>query len=126
MAANAPGINYGWPITEASACYPNGDQCDMTGQTLPVLEYDHSTGACAITGGYVYRGSAMPELQGRYLYSDYCAGFLRSFRYAGGQAIEKIDWNVANVGRIISFGEDANHEPYVVTGGGKIYRIVRQ
>jgi glucose/arabinose dehydrogenase len=126
VPTNAGRINYGWPITEGNACYPSGDQCDMTGQTLPVLTFDHATGACAITGGYVYRGSTIPEIQGRYFYSDYCAGFLRSFRYAGAQAIEQIDWNIPNVGRVLSFGQDANRELYAVTGSGKIYRVDRQ
>jgi hypothetical protein len=122
---DAPNLNYGWPITEASACYPN-DPCDKSRQTLPVLELDHLSGACAITGGYVYRGAALSELAGRYFYSDYCAGFIRSFRLApNGAAIEKVEWNVPSVGRVLSFGEDANREVYVITAGAKIYRIAR-
>lgn len=122
--ADAGGLNYGWPITEASACFP-GDPCDRSGQTLPVLEYDHSAG-CSITGGYVYRGSAIPDLQGRYFYSDFCSGFLRSFRLAIGQATERVDWNVPSVGSVISFGEDASRELYVVTGTNRVYRVAQQ
>jgi glucose/arabinose dehydrogenase len=126
---DAPNLNYGWPITEASACYPNDTQACINAkprQTLPVLEFDHLSGACAVTGGYVYRGTALPELAGRYFYSDYCAGFIRSFRLApDGTAIEKIEWNVPSVGRVLSFGEDANREVYVITASGKIYRIAR-
>jgi hypothetical protein len=59
-------------------------------------------------------------------YSDYCGGFLRSFRYAFGQAIERIDWGIPDIGRVISFGEDSNREVYVITASGKIYRIVKQ
>jgi glucose/arabinose dehydrogenase len=126
VATDVPGVNYGWPITEASSCYPN-DPCSKSGQTLPVFEFDHLAGACAVTGGYVYRGTALPELQGRYFYSDYCAGFIRSFRLApNGQAIERVDWNLPSVGRVLSFGEDANREVYVITGSAKIYRIARQ
>ena len=126
--APAPGfaVNFGWPITEASKCYPNDQAtCNTGGQTLPVLEFDHSTGACAITGGYVYRGATTPELTGRYFYSDYCAGFVRSFRFWNGQAVEKVDWNVPSVGRVISFGEDASRELYAITASNKIYRIAK-
>jgi glucose/arabinose dehydrogenase len=127
--APAPGfaVNFGWPITEGSKCFPNDQAtCNTAGQTLPVLEFDHATGACAITGGYVYRGAALPELAGRYFCSDYCAGFLRSFRYWNAQAIEKVEWIAPNaVGRVLSFGEDATKELYAITGNGKIYRVAR-
>jgi hypothetical protein len=127
--APAPGfaVNFGWPLTEGTKCFPDDQAtCNMGGQTLPVLEFDHSTGTCAITGGYVYRGAALPELAGRYFYSDYCAGFIRSFRFASNQAIEKIDWNTPDVGRVISFGQDASRELYVLTASNRIYRITRQ
>ena len=123
-AANAAGLNYGWPITEGNACFP-GDPCNQAGQTLPVLVYDHSAG-CSITGGYVYRGSAIPDLQGRYLYSDFCTGFLRSLRLVNGKAIERVDWNIPSVGNVLSFGQDANREMYVITGTNKVYRIAPQ
>lgn len=123
-AADAAGLNYGWPITEGNACFP-GDPCNQTGQTLPVLVYDHSAG-CSITGGYVYRGSAIPDLQGRYLYSDFCTGFLRSLHLVNGQAIERVDWNIPSVGNVLSFGEDANREMYVITGTNKVYSIAQQ
>jgi len=122
--ANAAGLNYGWPITEGNACFP-ADPCNLAGQTLPVLVYDHSVG-CAITGGYVYRGSAIPDIQGRYFYSDFCAGFLRSFRFTIGQAIERIDWNIPSVGNVLSFGQDANRELYVITSTNKVFRIAQQ
>jgi hypothetical protein len=123
-AAGTAGLNYGWPITEGSACFP-ADPCDKTGQTLPVLEYGHAAG-CSITGGYVYRGSAIPDLAGRYFYSDFCSGFLRSFRLAVGRATERVDWNVSSVGNVISFGEDANRELYLITGTQRVYRIEEQ
>jgi hypothetical protein len=127
--APAPGfaVNFGWPRTEGTRCFPDDQAtCNLAGLTLPVFEYDHSTGTCAITGGHVYRGAALPELTGRYFYSDYCPGFIRSFRFAGNRAIERIDWNTPDVGRVISFGEDAARELYVVTAGGRIYRVTRQ
>lgn len=125
-AAATAGVNYGWNITEGSLCYP-GDPCDKQGLTLPVLEYAHdASGGCSITGGRVYRGSAIPELRGRYFYSDYCNGWLRSFVYSNGAAAEQIDWNIINVGLIYSFGEDAQKELYMLTSTGRVYKIVRQ
>jgi len=105
-------VNYGWPIMEGDACFP-GDPCDMSGLTLPVQVYDHSMG-CSIIGGYVYRGTAIPDLQGRYFYSDFCAGFLRSFRFSSGVATERIDWNITRQGSVFSFGQDSNRELYVI------------
>lgn len=124
-AAATAGLNYGWNITEGSLCYP-GDPCDKQGLTPPVLEYAHdASGGCSITGGHVYRGSAIPELRGRYFYSDYCSGWLRSFVYSNGVAAEQTDWSIVNVGRIFSFGEDAQGELYMLASTGKVYRIVR-
>ena len=123
------GINYGWKIMEGTLCRPPTAVCDMTGLTLPVAEYDHSNGACSITGGYVYRGGAVPALQGTYFYADFCAGFVRSFRLANGMATEQTDWmalrppGVNPVG-VTSFGEDAAGELYIMTSQGGLFRIV--
>ncbi|WP_050409620.1 sorbosone dehydrogenase family protein [Massilia sp. NR 4-1] len=122
------GNNYGWPIMEGSACY-NAASCASAGLVRPAFEYTHgSAGAngCSITGGYVYRGAAIPELAGRYFYSDYCKGFLKSFLYSGGTVSEQRDWGIANVGNVLSFGQDAQGELYVLVGGGKVYKLVRQ
>ena len=125
-AAATAGLNYGWNITEGSLCYPS-DPCDKQGITLPVLEYAHdASGGCSIIGGRVYRGSAIPELRGRYFYSDLCSGWLRSFVYSNGTAAEQIDWGIVNVGQIYSFGEDAQGELYMLASTGKVYKIVRQ
>ena len=80
------GANFGWNLTEGRHCYASAG-CDPTGFTLPVLEYAHGEG-CSITGGYVYRGAAIPALQGHYFYADYCQGWVRSFRLQDGQAVE--------------------------------------
>jgi glucose/arabinose dehydrogenase len=116
------GLNYGWNIMEASACY-GAATCDQTGLTLPVVEYGHGEG-CSITGGYVYRGQAIPGLQGHYFYSDYCGGWLRSFRHEDGQVSERREWAVGSLGSVLSFGEDAAGELYVLSGNGNVYRIV--
>jgi glucose/arabinose dehydrogenase len=122
--ATSAALNYGWNITEGSLCFP-ADPCDRTGITLPVLEYGHGAGGgCSITGGFVYRGSAFPELQGRYFYSDFCSGFLRSFVHSGGAATDQREF-IANMGDVVSFGEDGQKELYVVTTAGQVLRIVR-
>jgi hypothetical protein len=119
-----PGLDYGWNVMEGSECFGSAG-CDREGLTLPVAEYDHGDG-CSVTGGYVYRGAAIPDLRGTYLYSDYCSGFVRGFRFANGHAgderrfaeLEPADHSVA------SFGEDAAGELYVLTAGGGVHRIV--
>jgi glucose/arabinose dehydrogenase len=125
VAANAAGLNYGWNIWEGTLCYPSGTACSAAGITMPVIEYDRADG-CSITGGYVYRGSALPEVVGRYFYSDFCQGWLRSFVMAGASATERTDWGVAPVGSIQSFGVDSAKELYVATSAGGVYKIVRQ
>jgi glucose/arabinose dehydrogenase len=125
-AASAGGLNYGWVIMEGRHCYPPGTaNCNQTGLTLPVLEYDHPTG-CSITGGYVYRGSRVPALSGQYLYSDYCTHFVRSFVYSGGQATAPHDWTAEldPGSQVSSFAQDGRGELYIVTLGGGLFRIV--
>ena len=123
-ASSAAGLNYGWNIVEGTACY-GAASCDRTGMTAPVFDYDHGGGACSITGGFVYRGTAMPELAGQYFYSDYCAGFIKSGVVAGGALTSQKDWGIANLGNIVSFGRDGQGELYVISGSGKIYRLGR-
>lgn len=118
------GLNYGWSIMEGNSCY-NATTCNQTGLTLPVLDYDHSQG-CSISGGYVYRGSAIPELQGTYFYSDFCSGWVRSFKYAGGAATEAREWaSLKPGGSVPGFGEDAAGELYVLSFNGTVDRIVK-
>ena len=120
------GNNYGWNIMEGLHCY-NSASCNQAGLVLPAIEYGHDTaGGCSITGGYVYRGTALPELAGQYLYSDYCSGWLKSFSYGNGTASAVTDWGITNVGNILSFGQDAQNELYMLSGTGKVYQIVRQ
>ena len=120
------GNNYGWNIMEGLHCY-NSASCNQAGLVLPAIEYGHDTaGGCSITGGYVYRGTALPELAGQYLYSDYCSGWLKSFSYGNGTASAVTDWGITNVGNILSFGQDAQNELYMLSGTGKVYQIVRK
>jgi glucose/arabinose dehydrogenase len=116
--------NYGWSVTEGSSCFDDPG-CDPGEFVLPVVEYDHDDG-CSVTGGYVYRGAAMPALAGRYFYADFCSGWVRSFRLESGQAVSEREWpELGTVGQISSFGEDAEGELYILNAsGGSVYRIV--
>jgi len=121
-AIESGGLNYGWNIMEASSCY-GATTCVQTGLTLPAVEYDHGNG-CSITGGYVYRGSAMPWLHGYYFYSDYCSGWLHSFRYQAGVSVEQRDWGIPALPAVTSFGLDAAGELYIISGSN-IFKIVQ-
>ena len=114
------GLNYGWNIMEATHCF-SSSACDRDGLTLPVLEYGHGEG-CSITGGHVYRGNAVRGIAGHYFYSDYCSGWIRSFRYANGVAADRTDWGL-DAGQVLSFGEDAAGEVYVLNAAGIVYRL---
>jgi glucose/arabinose dehydrogenase len=108
-----PDVNYGWPITEAAHCF-EAEDCDTEGQTLPLLEIERGDGgSCAVTGGIVYRGSRIPELDGRFLFSDYCGGYLRSVDRAGDVTDHTGD--VGFAGQVVSFGVDGAGEAYVLT-----------
>ena len=121
VAVDEAPVNYGWNVMEGAHCY-NASTCDETGLTLPVHEYSHAEG-CSITGGYVYRGETLTGLTGHYFYSDFCTGFLRSFRLAAGAATDHREWDVEGLGLVVSFGEDSNGELYVLSLSGRVYRI---
>jgi len=116
--ASIASINYGWPIMEGDRCFANG--CDMSGLHLPTVVYNTSDG-CAVTGGVVYRGTAIPEINGHYLYSDFCAGFIRSVGESGGS----FDWtnNTGSLRAVSSFGTGRDGEVYLTSLDGTILRI---
>jgi glucose/arabinose dehydrogenase len=119
------GLDFGWNTMEGSLCLKDG--CDRTGITGPAFEYPHSAPpgeACAIVGGFVYRGSALPELAGRYFYSDYCGGFLKSLYVDGGAVLEQHDW-LPGSGHVTSMGRDGMGELYLILENGSIYKIGR-
>jgi glucose/arabinose dehydrogenase len=113
VPTTAAGLNYGWNVWEGLSCY-NASTCSPTGFQAPILDYGHGP-ACSITGGYVYRGSAIPAIRGHYFYSDYCAGFLHSFRYENGAAVDQKDWGLTSTA-VESFGKDFAGELYIITG----------
>lgn len=119
------GLNYGWPFMEGSACFNPSSNCSAgRSLTLPVFDYLHSEG-CSIIGGYVYRGSVIPELIGHYLFSDYCRGWLRSFRVSGAGVSEQRTWAGIAMTQATSFGRDGAGELYVIAGS-RIWKVVRQ
>lgn len=122
-SATTAGVNYGWNIMEGNDCFDPPSGCDRSGLHTPVLDYDHGQG-CSVTGGFVYRGSAIPAIQGHYFYSDFCSGWLRSFRLDGGAATVQTEWEVGDLGSVTSFGEDGAGELYVLSGAGRVLRLV--
>lgn len=121
------GGNYGWNIMEGSRCFLPETGCDRTGLALPVWEYTHDHG-CSITGGYVYRGKAVPALYGWYVYSDYCSDRIWAIdaetAVAGGFVDPVVLWE-GEPALVVSFAEDSDGEIYVISFDGEgIYRIV--
>ena len=112
------GGNYGWSIMEGFECYRTPD-CDQTGLILPRAAYGHDVG-CSVTGGYVYRGAAMPELQGWYVYGDYCSGRI----WALDTASDSDPVLLAEPGHpITSFGVLPDGEIVAVSFDKAIYRL---
>ncbi len=118
------GYNFGWSVMEGTHCFSSSD-CSSDGLVLPVIEYSHADG-CSITGGFVYRGSAIPEIDGHFFYSDWCTGFIRSFRYEDGRVVDERDWTaeLGFSGQVNSFGLDGDGELLIATWGGTVYRLV--
>ena len=116
------GENYGWDRMEGTHCFSPSTNCNQSGTVLPIVEYNHSAGACSVTGGYRYRGARFPRLAGNYIYGDYCNGVIwAAIRNANGIWATRQVFNASFF--ISSFGEDVNGEIYVVDHGGRIFAI---
>lgn len=118
------GYNFGWSDMEGTRCFHQQD-CNPDEYTSPVLTYTHEEGL-SITGGFVYRGDEIPELDGTYFYSDWVSQWIRSFKYVDGQVTEEKDWTEdlgGKVGSITSFGLDGHGELYVTTYEGAVYKF---
>ena len=118
--------NFGWNVVEGNHCFKD-ETCDRSGFTAPIADYPHDQG-CSVTGGYVYRGKALPALVGRYFYADYCTGLLRSLRWVQNVVRDHWEWKPAidkeaNLAEVSSFGVDADGELYIVELTGAIYRL---
>ncbi|MBW7916447.1 MAG: PQQ-dependent sugar dehydrogenase [Trueperaceae bacterium] len=120
-AGSRGGENYGWNVMEASHCYDAGS-CDQAGLTLPVIEYPHGPQwGSSISGGYVYRGEAVPALAGRYVFADFSSGRIWSADPAAGWDVTPLLQTGFNVS---TFGEGVDGELYVADySGGLIYRV---
>ncbi|HEU5301859.1 MAG TPA: PQQ-dependent sugar dehydrogenase [Acidimicrobiia bacterium] len=117
---DARGANFGWPILEGSQPFRE----DTAPETvLPVLDISHDDGDCAVVGGHVYRGAAMPDLVGAYVYSDNCNGEIRAIRLAADGTVELArDLGIETNG-VTSFGEDGDGELYVLTASAGVFRL---
>jgi glucose/arabinose dehydrogenase len=117
--AGLGGRNYGWNRLEGSHRFQGSPPAGAVG---PVLEYDHDGGACTVIGGSVYRGRAIPELRGAYLYGDYCLGWVKAV--TAGRVGEPRDLGI-KVPSLTSFGTDRRGELLALSGGGQVFRIVK-
>jgi hypothetical protein len=109
----------------------NDPECEGVTFDDPFHEYGHTDGNCSITGGYVYRGTAIPALQGKYLFSDYCTSQFWSLRYDGSSVTDFVEHPVViddppglELERIVSFGEDACGELYVCAHPGQVFKLI--
>jgi glucose/arabinose dehydrogenase len=117
--------NYGWDCREGFVAGTPDSDCSRLGTfTDPILVEAHANGACSITGGHVYRGTAIPQLYGHFFYADYCGNFVKTARYTGSAIVNQVTWPSLATGSIVAFGEDNNGELYIVSISGSIYRIV--
>ena len=118
------GYNFGWPRLEGRACFSPGTGCEDADFVSPVLDYAHDEG-CSVIGGVVYRGTQIPELTGHYFFSDWCDGWIRSFRMDDGETGDVKEWTeLGNVVQVTSVGLDADNEILIVTTAGLLARLV--
>jgi glucose/arabinose dehydrogenase len=116
------GLNFGWNEMEGSLCY-EAEGCDTSGKVLPITEYGHDLG-CSVTGGFVYRGEDFPELQGAYLFGDYCSGHVWGIDAAAGGPVEPT-LLMSTDRALSSFGLDEDGELYITDiGAGEVLKVV--
>ena len=126
---------------EGAHCYPSGEDCKQDNMVTPIFEYPNNANyiktllgwkqnyakGCSVTGGYVYRGSSISELYGKYIFGDYCTGKIWSFQVSQGEALDFIQWDIKGINKdlyLSSFGEDGNGELYMLNHTGEIYKII--
>ena len=128
--ATGGGSNFGWSRMEGNACFKPRNDCDKSGITMPVEDYPPRSGHCSVIGGVVYRGNAIPTMQGQYLYSDHCKGELRVIDakdWASGSTIVKPiapENQEYREPAIASFGVDRDGEVFVLRFEGPILKMV--
>ena len=131
-AGSPGGENYGWKMMEGTLCASSAScpagtpSCNSSALTLPILEYVNGGAECSVIGGYVYRGSRLPQLRGTYLFGDLCSGRIWGASPTGGggwQVRRLAGAEVVLQGKsLIAFGEDRHGELYVVTSS-ELFRI---
>ena len=125
-AGSGGGLNYGWNCYEGSAPYDSSGCGASSGYVFPEFRHQLSGTDCSIIGGCLYRGCAVPALVGRYVYADYCSGRVMSYDPGNGSVIDHtgdLGWN-GSLGSIVSIGQDANGELYVVSDLGGVHRVI--
>lgn len=120
-AGSLGGKNYGWRCYEGNHAYNLANCLAQSAYTFPVYEYAHSEG-CSVTGGYVYRGNSFPNLQGRYIYADFCNGKVWSLKKNESNWVNELLFQNSTA-RISTFGESVNGELFVGDISGKLYQI---
>ena len=132
-AESSGGENYGWRCMEGTRCTGlEGCVCNSPELTGPLHQYTHDGRNCSISGGYVYRGSEIPELDGTYFFGDFCSANIWSFKWDGKKMTEfkkrkkelEPDQKGKSINFITSFGQDAGGELYIVDRDGDVYKIV--
>ncbi len=119
------GANYGWSVMEGDHCYKPASGCATGGKVLPLAEYNHGandSNGCAIQGGFVYRGTAHPELVGRYFFSDYCSGRIWDVA-ADGPASQKIQQLLTTRLAVTGWGQGSDGELYLTATNGILYQL---
>ena len=131
-AASTGGENYGWDVTEGTHCYEPSSGCGADTFDLPIYEYGHDSGRCSVTGGVVYRGVGVPDLQGYYVFGDYCSGEVWAILYDGNSITDTLDLtgdlNPDNrIEALSSIGTGGDGELYLVdragTTDGEVYSV---
>jgi hypothetical protein len=116
--------NYGWNRYEGRSVYDGSNPLRKNGQLVfPVWQYSHASGACSVTGGYVYRGTEVSSAVGRYYYGDYCNGRLWSFRVSAKGRASAPRLEPTPMQGLSSFGEDAHGELYATLLDGSVYKL---
>jgi glucose/arabinose dehydrogenase len=118
------GKNYGWNVMEGLHCYNPSTGCNMTGLTMPIVEYPHSDGE-AVMGGFVYKGTAISNLSGVYVFGDYISGTM--WKLVESPPGTWTRTTLLSTGRnISSFGQDTTGELYVVDYSGSVLKLTAQ
>ncbi len=124
QSTNEAGLNYGWRCYEGNDAYNLSGCAASSEMTFPVATYFHTNGRCSITGGNVYRGSSYPNLQGKYLFADYCSDEVGYIDPSDNSLTWAADFSDRDIG-IAAFGEDMNHEMYLSGPfSNTIYKII--